>query len=79
MDSRQMKASFHIYPYGRCKTCHAEEIMRKTAMMFLAFLMTFLTAVCGGSSDGGKTDGGKADLGSYPENLDEWSGQNFID
>ncbi len=23
-----MKASFHIYLYGRCKTCHAEEKMK---------------------------------------------------
>ncbi len=53
--------------------------MKKTAVIFLTLLMTFLTAACGGSSDGGKTDGGKVDLGSYPENLDEWSGQNFID
>lgn len=25
---RSMKASFHIYLYGRCKTCYAEEKMK---------------------------------------------------
>ncbi len=51
--------------------------MKKVLAMILAAVLLLGAAACG-TADGGKGSGGP-DLGNYPESLDAWSGQDFID
>lgn len=51
--------------------------MKKLMAAFMAMILAFSLAACGG--DGGNKDGGEVDMSAYPADINEWTGQNFID
>lgn len=52
--------------------------MKKVFSTLLALALALSLAACGGS--GGKSGGGSdIDMSAYPSDINEWTGQNFID